>query len=82
MKSFGFGTALLASFSVLVHSFPTAENFAKLAQRGLLDTSNLTPREFHESLVRIKNKRLLFDPLTTPIDGWSHIHFPRVYTRR
>ncbi|CAJ2499721.1 Uu.00g025740.m01.CDS01 [Anthostomella pinea] len=68
MKSFGFCAVLLAPLSALVHSFPTAENFAKLAQRGLLDTSDLTPEALHESLLRIKNKRLLFDPMTSPID--------------
>ncbi|KAK9769583.1 hypothetical protein AB5N19_11760 [Seiridium cardinale] len=68
MKPFGTYAALLAPFSALVHSFPTADNFAKLAQRGLLDTSDIKPLELHESLLKIKNKRLLFDPLTTPID--------------
>jgi hypothetical protein len=63
---------LLAPFSALVHSFPTAENFAKLAQRGVLeaDVSVLSAEELHASLLKIKEKRLLFDPLTEPIDGW------------
>lgn len=73
MKSFGFCAALLApAFSGLVHSFPTAENFAKLAQRNGIAAdaaSDITPEQLHESLLKIKNKRLLFDPLTDPIDG-------------
>ncbi|KAI4595204.1 hypothetical protein KJ359_007180 [Pestalotiopsis sp. 9143b] len=72
MKSFGFCAALLApAFSGLVHSFPTAENFAKLAQRNGIAAdaaSDITPEQLHESLLKIKNKRLLFDPLTDPID--------------
>lgn len=69
MRVVGLYATLLAAFSAVVHSFPTAENFAKLAERGLLDTSNLDPLQLHESLLKIKEKRLLFDPLTTPIDG-------------
>ncbi|KAH6653017.1 oxidase [Truncatella angustata] len=68
MKSFGFCAALLAQLSVIIHSFPTAENFAKLASRGLLDTSDITPQDLYATLSKIKNKRLLFDPLKTPID--------------
>lgn len=69
MKSSGVCAALLASFSGLVHSFPTAENFAKLAERGMIsDAAEITPEKLHEGLLKLKNKRLLFDPLTTPID--------------
>lgn len=77
-SSFGFGAVLLTQFSTVVHSFPTAENFAKLAQRGLVDNPSLSPVQLHESLVRIKEKRLLFDPLTTPING----ALPAPLTRR
>lgn len=52
-------------FSALVHSFPTAGNFAKLAGR---DAIALSPEELHKSLLHLKEKRLLFDPLTKPID--------------
>lgn len=54
-------------FSGLVHSFPTAANFAKLAGRDGLNS--LSPEELHKSLLGLKEKRLLFDPLTEPIDG-------------
>ncbi|KAK7923484.1 Cloroperoxidase [Apiospora marii] len=52
-------------FSALAHSFPTAENFARLAGR---DAIALSPEELHKSLLHLKEKRLLFDPLTEPID--------------
>jgi hypothetical protein len=48
----------------LVHSFPTAENFAKLTHRN-----GLSSEDIHENLLRLKQKRLFFDPMTTPIDG-------------
>ena len=57
--SLGLGAALLSHFSPVAHGFPTAENLLKLG----------TPEEIHESLLRMKEKRLLFDPLTKPIDG-------------
>ncbi|KAI1865624.1 hypothetical protein JX265_007947 [Neoarthrinium moseri] len=68
MRSFGLYAVLLAPFSALVHSFPTADNFAKLAERGFIDSSDISPQKLHDSLLRIKEKRLLFDPLTYPID--------------
>ncbi|ORY68353.1 Chloroperoxidase [Pseudomassariella vexata] len=57
--------AAVASLSGLVQSFPTAQNFAKLLER---DASFNSPEKLHASLLALKNKRLLFDPLTTPID--------------
>lgn len=66
--SFGsFALTLLSSS--LVHSFPTAENFAKLAHRNALDNSAFGSEDLHKHLLRLKQKRLLFDPMTTPIDG-------------
>jgi len=65
----------LASFALtllssgLVHSFPTAESFAKLAHRNALDNAAFDPEDLHKNLLRLKQKRLLFDPMTTPIDG-------------
>lgn len=56
--SLGLGAALFSHLSPVVHGFPTAENLLKLG----------TPEEIHESLLRMKEKRLLFDPLTKPID--------------
>ncbi|KAK8055643.1 hypothetical protein PG993_000870 [Apiospora rasikravindrae] len=58
----GLGAVL---FSSLAHSFPTAENFAKLTGR---DAVALSPEELHKSLLHLKEKRLLFDPLTEPVD--------------
>ncbi|KAI0460596.1 Chloroperoxidase [Xylaria acuta] len=51
-------------------AFPTVENLARLAQRDE-SLSFLTDRsidELTEHLVRLKEKRLSFDPLTVPID--------------
>jgi hypothetical protein len=64
-----FYAVFLAPYSTLVHSFPTAENFAKIARHGGLDLSNVSPHELQGNLLRLKEKRLLFDPLTTSIDG-------------
>lgn len=52
-------------------AFPTVENLARLAMRDE-SLSLLTDRsidELREYLVQLKEKRLLFDPSTTPIDG-------------
>lgn len=53
----------LCLLSGLVHSFPTAQNFAKLARYDI--SAN---HDMHESLLRLKQKRLLFDPMTEPVD--------------
>lgn len=53
----------LCLLSGLVHSFPTAQNFAKLARYDI--SAN---HDMHESLLRLKHKRLLFDPMTEPVD--------------
>jgi len=66
--------ALLVS---LVQSFPTADNLLKLAERfsGSADGSvvGTLPLDDYdhvrEVLVGAHKKRLLFDPLTKPIDG-------------
>jgi hypothetical protein len=73
-SSFGLCAVLLAPLSALVHSFPTAENFAKLSRRGALKARDIRPEQLHESLLHLKEKRLLFDPMTTPIDGESVCH--------
>ncbi|KAI0814188.1 Chloroperoxidase [Xylaria sp. FL0064] len=51
-------------------AFPTIENLARLAQRnGSLSLHNETwIAEFSGKLARLKQKKLLFDPLTHPID--------------
>lgn len=56
----------LSLLSGLVHSFPTAQNFAKLVRYDI--SAN---HDMHESLHRLKSKRLLFDPMTEPVDGAS-----------
>lgn len=53
----------------LVHSFPTAEHFAKLVQHNVPSGSAASSEGLHEGFLRLKEKRLFFDPLTTPIDG-------------
>jgi hypothetical protein len=65
----------LSSVFVSVHSFPTPENIANIIRR-----EELTPEQLHESLLRLKDKRLLFDPLTTPIEGrYSPSYRPVVF---
>lgn len=65
--------ACVAAASVLVpavDAFPTAENFAKLIRYNPgLDDASAHFAKVQEGLVRLKEKRLLFDPLTEPIDG-------------
>ncbi|THY25762.1 Cloroperoxidase [Aureobasidium pullulans] len=53
----------LSLLSGLVHSFPTAQNFAKLVRYDISPNHDM-----HESLLRLKDKRLLFDPMTEPVD--------------
>ncbi|KAL1869626.1 hypothetical protein Daus18300_005481 [Diaporthe australafricana] len=64
--------ACVAAASVLVpavDAFPTAENFAKLIRYNPgLDDASAHFAKIQEELVRLKEKRLLFDPLTEPID--------------
>ena len=54
----------LGSLAGLVQSFPTAENLGRLAQ-----AEGLTPEQLHEKLSHLQEKRQLFDPLNTPIQG-------------
>lgn len=66
--------ACVAAVSVLspaVDAFPTAENFAKLIPRyqAGIDDSSAHFAKIQEELFKLKEKRLLFDPLTKPIDG-------------
>ncbi|KAI0444671.1 Chloroperoxidase [Xylaria telfairii] len=51
-------------------AFPTVENLARLAMRdeSLSQLTDMSIDELHEYLLQLKEKRLLFDPLTTPID--------------
>lgn len=65
--------ACVVAASVLspaVKAFPTTENFARLIRynSGLNDAS-ADFAKIQEELVKLKEKRLLFDPLTDPIDG-------------
>ncbi|RWA12535.1 heme-thiolate peroxidase [Xylaria grammica] len=61
---------VIAGAIATASAFPTVENLARLVQRDE-SLSLLTERsidELSEHLVRLKEKRLLFDPLTDPID--------------
>ncbi|KAG8158101.1 hypothetical protein KVR01_011862 [Diaporthe batatas] len=65
--------ACVAAVSVLspaVDAFPTLDNFAKLVPRYTagLDDPSAQVAKIQEELVKLKEKRLLFDPLTEPID--------------
>jgi hypothetical protein len=55
--------------SGLVHSFPTSENLSKLVRADVSNNSAIDSEDLHENLLRLKQKRLPFDPMTTPIDG-------------
>lgn len=59
----------------LVYSFPTPENLAKLVQYNALSESTVSPEGLHETLLHLKEKRLFFDPMTTPIDGSCLVGF-------
>lgn len=66
--------ACVAAATVLspaVDAFPTVDNFAKLIGRYTpgLDDSSAHFAKMQEELFKLKEKRLLFDPLTEPIDG-------------
>ncbi|KAI1342939.1 Chloroperoxidase [Xylariaceae sp. FL0016] len=60
----------LAAFSLApqAFAFPSADNFAQLARRGVAGSADASPEDLHRDLVRLREKRLLFDPLTDPID--------------
>ncbi|POS71959.1 oxidase [Diaporthe helianthi] len=65
--------ACVAAVSVLspaVDAFPTLDNFAKLIPRYTpgLDDSSAHFAKIQEELFKLREKRLLFDPLTEPID--------------
>lgn len=66
--SFGSYALSLLSCS-LVHSFPTAENFAKLIRHNALGGPMASSEGLHEGLLHLREKRLFFDPMITPIDG-------------
>jgi hypothetical protein len=55
--------------SGLVQSFSTSENLSKLVRADALNNAALGSGDLHENLLRVKQKRLLFAPMTTPIDG-------------
>ena len=73
----------------IASAFPTVENLARLVERNGLPslTAETAVEELNGQLARLKGKRLLFDPLTNPIDGtrtsdtssdlvavWEHQH--------
>lgn len=59
-------SALVAS----VNAFPTAENFAKLVQPGLAVADDFP--DVHRELLRLRQKRLLVDLSSDPIDGMCY----------
>lgn len=65
--------ACVAAATVLtpaVDAFPTVEGFAKMIRYTPgLDDSSAHFAKIQEELVKLKEKRLLFDPLTEPIDS-------------
>ncbi|KAK5625313.1 hypothetical protein RRF57_001029 [Xylaria bambusicola] len=66
----------IAGAIAAVSAFPTVENLARLAQHNGLPslTSKASIETLNEQLTRLKKKRLLFDPLTDPIDGTRIFH--------
>jgi hypothetical protein len=56
---------------VVVSAFPTVENLARFVQRDepLSIITDNAIEDLSRHLIRLKEKRLLFDPLTDPIDG-------------
>ncbi|KAI1328540.1 oxidase [Xylariaceae sp. FL0255] len=60
------GAALLAP---CIHCFPSAENIAKLAHQGfVVDLPETSTEELYKTLLEIKGKRQISDPLGQPID--------------
>jgi hypothetical protein len=57
----------LVALTGVGEAFPTADNLARLAQRA-----SHTPEQFHERLLHLKEKRLVLDPLSEPIQGTVH----------
>lgn len=80
-RSFGNMKFVISSCVVLLGScllssgFPTADNVARLARSGSLEVpEGLAYEEVVRHVQRHKQKRLLLNPLTTPIDGmWSQL---------
>ena len=58
----------LTPLAVGVQSFPTADNLQKLAERFSASAEG-DYGDLRDALINAKAKRLLFDPLTKPIDG-------------
>jgi len=66
---FSFWCTFFSSILVSI-AFPTAANLAILARSGGLDIpDDLTLEEVLRHVERQKEKRLLINPLTTPIEG-------------
>ncbi|KAL1998501.1 hypothetical protein VTN02DRAFT_6056 [Thermoascus thermophilus] len=60
--------ALLGAGPTLVNSFPTAENFAKLAGSGAAAQKRCPFADLQARVNQKLDKRLLVDPMTAPID--------------
>ncbi|KAI8628118.1 Chloroperoxidase [Xylariaceae sp. FL1651] len=52
----------------VAYAFPSVDNWAKIAQRDGHILTEKSIEELHRDVARLKEKRLLFDPLTDPID--------------
>lgn len=67
---FLFSVGALIGSALLSTAFPTPDNVARLARSGGLEIpEHLTFEDVLEHIRKHKQKRLLVDPLTTPIDG-------------
>ena len=55
-------------------AFPTPDNVARYVREGALDLSSHSFRDILHTVQARNSKRLLFDPLTSPIDGRSIFH--------
>ncbi|KAI0148661.1 Chloroperoxidase [Xylariaceae sp. FL1272] len=63
------GAVLVSPLALVVHGFPSADNLAKLARQGLVvDLPDSSSEDLHRNLLELKQKRVLLDPLTKPID--------------
>lgn len=61
--------ALLGVGPALVNSFPTAENYAKLAGSGAAVQRRCPFADLQAQVNEKLDKRLLVDPMTAPIDS-------------
>jgi hypothetical protein len=76
MKLFSVGF-LIGSSALLLSAFPTPENVARLARSGGLEIpEGMTFEVVLDHIQKHKQKRLLVDSLTSPIDGECEFRVP------